>query len=621
MASDQLRKKWGTVFMGEREATVDQLDAMQEPLRRERAQQQEHEDYFARVRAKAEERAREILGAAYAERQKVLDEARTEAQDLKQRLIGESGALKAQAQEEKNQAKAELDKGQALREQAQAMFDTAHGQGFQSGMEQAGQELKEFRAEMGQALGSVLYALDAQRRSICDVWREDIALLTQEAVTAGTGWVLEEEHKRILQSLVFEALNLLENRASITVRVHPDDEDTVGDMFMAARERVPELQQWIVSGDASVARGGLVAESVSGSVDCRREHYAELVNGILSYLTLGPDQKEDSDGEAVSQMVRQEAERIAAMVPAPEDAAATASVAQADMPLPHTGHENAPVEAVHHAPDGAPHEAPTEAPHEAPTEASHEASWPQAADPLAVGLPVDSPGDISGEMAADHPGLEPEQAFHTADELALPAEHEATAPDSRAVMAEEGGAQAGLVAAPEDADGLTAQGGADENAGLPGTEVTPPVFVAAPEQASPAAVVPPAVSPVAAQSVARPADPTLAELEDELFPLDDELGGGMPGQPNPAYASGPTGFPGQSGQSGQFNQPGPFDQSNQSGQSGQSGHPDHPDASGPSDQSGQSNQSDPSDQSGQSDQSGHDVFSQGGFLPGAGKGR
>ena len=88
MASDQLRKKWGTVFMGEREATVDQLDAMQEPLRRERAQQQEHEDYFARVRAKAEERAREILGAAYAERQKVLDEARTEAQDLKQRLIG-----------------------------------------------------------------------------------------------------------------------------------------------------------------------------------------------------------------------------------------------------------------------------------------------------------------------------------------------------------------------------------------------------------------------------------------------------------------------------------------------------------------------------------------------------
>ena len=81
--------------MGEREATVEQLDAMQEPLRRERAQQQEQEDYFARVRAKAEERAREILGAAYAERQRVLDEARAEAQAFRQSLIGETEALKA----------------------------------------------------------------------------------------------------------------------------------------------------------------------------------------------------------------------------------------------------------------------------------------------------------------------------------------------------------------------------------------------------------------------------------------------------------------------------------------------------------------------------------------------
>ena len=72
MASDQLRKKWGTIFMGEREASPQQLDAMQEPLLRERAQQQHQEDYLARVRARAEERAREILGAAYAERQRAL---------------------------------------------------------------------------------------------------------------------------------------------------------------------------------------------------------------------------------------------------------------------------------------------------------------------------------------------------------------------------------------------------------------------------------------------------------------------------------------------------------------------------------------------------------------------
>ena len=640
MASDQLRKKWGTVFMGEREATVEQLDAMQEPLRRERAQQQEQEDYFARVRAKAEERAREILGAAYAERQRVLDEARAEAQDLKQRLIGDSETLKAQAQEERNQAGAELGKAQALREQAQAVLDAAHGEGFQAGMDQAGQELKEFRAEMGQALGSVLYALDAQRRNICDAWREELALLTQEAVTAGTGWVLEEEHKRILQALVFEALNLLEDRASITVRVHPDDEGTVGDMFMAARERVPELQQWVVNGDESVERGGLVAESVSGSVDCRREHYAELVNGILSHLTLGPDRKEESDGEAVSRMVQQEAERIAAMAPAPEYPAASAG--QTDL-IPQAAQENAPAKEAA----------------QASYEGSHETLSSEAADPLNAGLPADISGDVSSGMGADHSGEESEHS-HAADEPALAADPEGAVPGSRAMLAEDDGTQADLAAAaPEDAYIQNAAGATAGGAGMPGTEATAPAatasehggFVHAPESGDPArspaaeaaageygmpdtpasapegtpsapggidaetytehqktpamdafsekipageapgaapaalpdmpaghesagktngmgnhgaqsaGVAPQTVNPAVAQPGARPANPTLAELEDELFPLDDEEGGAVSGQPG------------------------------QSGQSGQSGLADH------------------------------DVFSQGGFLPGAGKGR
>ncbi len=598
--------------MGEREATVEQLDAMQEPLRRERAQQQEQEDYFARVRAKAEERAREILGAAYTERQRVLDEARAEAQALRQSLIGETEALKVKAQEEKDQASAELLKAQDLQTQAQAELGAAHGEGFQAGMDQAGQELKEFRAEMGQALGNVLHALDAQRRGICDAWREELALLTQEAVTAGTGWVLEEEHKRILQSLVFEALNLLEDRASITVRVHPDDEDTVSDMFMAARERVPELQQWVVSGDASVERGGLVAESVSGSVDCRREHYAELVNGILSHLTLGPDRKEDEDGESVSRMVRQEAERIAAMTPAPEPPAASGR--EADDPEHAT------------PPDVAEHAAP---------EAPHEAAASRTNDPLAAGLPSDSSGDAADNMADGHREAGLEESLPPADEQALEAGHQATGPDSPAMLTKDD-AQESVADLPESAEKLNAEDGAPpEGAGMPDlapdlaphpapqdapaapagadaagqSESQAPASSTFSEEASGAGAPqtasapsgasagqessaeardvhlqdakPDAVAPQAGQSAAAPpagraANPTLAELEDELFPLDDEPGSGMPGQDELSLPSGSR---------------------DSSGQSTQSVRPE------------------------QAAQSGSDVFSQGGFLPGAGKGR
>lgn len=604
--------------MGEREATVEQIDAMQEPLRRERMQQQQQEDYFDRVRAKAEERAREILGAAYAERQKVLEEARAEAHELNKRLTHESEALKAQAQEERNQAQAELAQAQTLRQEAQALREDGRADGFQAGMDQAGQELKEFRAEIGQALGTVLHALDSQRHAICESWRGQLALLTQEAVTAGTGWVLEKEHKKILQSLVFEALNLLEDRATVTLRVHPDDEDTVSDMFMAARERVPELQQWIVNGDPSVERGGLLAESVSGSVDCRRELYTELVNGVLSCLTLGPCQDDQRHGEAVSQLVRQEAERIAALSPEPEQASAHGA---------HT--EQSDAAGYVEQPAGAAHADPLDAD-----------LLPDLENGLPAGLPPDMADDVAGDPAGGTAAAPQGQdardtELPATDEPALTEDHQGPIPDTEALMVEEPewpatapGSMPGSVSDPalvtEPPESLP--GSAPGSA--PGSEHgEPPISSApassstaapdaqvgasapaadgqqseAPASAAPAQVSEPAHGAAPVQSPAggehagqeqvgqemTPAakvrtpvqaeNPTLAELEDELFPLEieaEEESGLMEHLSAQAVAS-----PDGSG----ISRPG--------GLGGTGGHDDH------------------------------DVFSQGGFLPGADKGR
>ncbi len=625
--------------MGEREATVEQIDAMQEPLRRERMQHQQQEDYFDRVRAKAEERAREILGAAYAERQKVLEEARVEAQELNKRLTHESEALKAQAQEERNQAQAELAQAQALRQEAQDLRENGRADGFQAGMDQAGQELKEFRAEIGQALGTVLHALDSQRHAICESWREQLAQLTQEAVTAGTGWVLEKEHKKILQSLVFEALNLLEDRATVTLRVHPDDEDTVSDMFMAARERVPELQQWIVNGDPSVGRGGLLAESVSGSVDCRRELYTELVNGVLSCLTLGPDQDDKRQGEAVSQLVRQEAERIAAMSPEPEQASAhgahedaraeqqdaagydeqSAGVAHAD-PLD----VDLPPDLPEDLAEGLAHGLPTDSPNNLPADMPADAA-PHAADAVA--------GDPAGEAAAAPQGQDRQnQNLPAVDEPALPEDHLGPIPDSEALMVEEpeqvatapgtapgplpdpayasapdiapdpapgtapGEPSISSVPAPSSGVDHDAQVGASapaaegqqsqDHASAAPAQTAQTVHGAVPVQ-SPAAgehagqehagqehVGQEKAAAAKASPAAQVENPTLAELEDELFPLEveaEEVSGLVEHlSPRSLGSSGGSGISGQGG-------PGVHDD--------------------------------------------QDVFSQGGFLPGADKGR
>ncbi|MTJ92371.1 MAG: flagellar assembly protein FliH [Desulfovibrio sp.] len=509
MASDQLRKKWGTIFMGEREASPQQLDAMQEPLLRERAQQQHQEDYLARVRARAEERAREILGAAYAERQKVLEEAGAEAQTRILQLTREALALKAQAQEELAQAQAEHGKTRDLREEAEIIRDHAHNDGFQAGMAQAGAELKEFRADVGQMLGNMLQALEAQRHSLGEAWRDELAELARVAVEAGTGWILQAEHQRILQHLVFSSLQLLEDRATVTVRVHPDDEETVGDLFRAARERVPELSQWIVNGDASIEAGGLVAESVSGSVENLRSHYREMVDGILEYLTLPQRPQDEQAEQAAGLAAAQGLAHLAEMMP----------------------QEEAP---------------PAEVPATLPPEAEME----QEAD---ADLPADVAADITTDMSGEVPGGQVDDA--AAEPIAAgmnPAEHDASA-DFDVPAPHEGFADPGQqphemlqqesLPQPEVQPAQLVQ---DEQffGDTPALHDTSPQmaqdipaadgdFAATPDfESDQGAVATPAVepelqpaAPAAQHHEAQAANPSLAELEDELFPLPAEENG------------------------------------------------------------------------------------------------
>lgn len=489
MASEQLRKKWGTIFMGEREATVEQLDAMQEPMRREKLKQEQEVDYMERVRARAAERAKEILGEAYAERLKVLEEARAEREASQRETAAQCAALKAEAEALRKEAAAELARAQAEREAAVRVREAAHGEGFQTGMDQAGEELREFRAELGQSLGALLRAVAAQRTALAATWREELAELTLEAVAAGTGHVLREEHAELLRALVFRAVGLLENRATITVRVNPADETAVSDMFAAAREHAPELVQWIVHGDERMEPGGLVAESGSGSVDCRREHFREMVDSILCHLAL-PEREEEAEADAaVDTLVERETARLTEMAPPPE-------------PAPQAPAGDAP-EAVSDATAQAP---PTE--ESAAPEASAPAHAPEADVPEAAPPPPATPPAPDGPAPADEEidlsRLPPDTIDMGAPEAAPAPSGNATphaAADTTATAADETAttpaAPAASAATDTDTDGL---------AWLPplGDGDAEPVPPGAP----------------AARVSAEKANPSIAELEEELFPLD-----------------------------------------------------------------------------------------------------
>ncbi len=312
MTSDDNDSKWGTIFLDStRESTLSKLDAMQAASRQEQWNQRTQQDYLEKVRAKAVERARAILGEAYTERQKIIEEAEADAANIRQ----EAKAIQASAEGIRNEAQ-ELKHGvQAELDRAKHTHSSAQEDGFQAGLEQAQEELEKFRHTMGSSVAGVLKAIEEQSLNIFAHWRLELVTLLKVCVEKGTGLALDERYHKVLEQLVIEAVRNLDDRRHVTLRVHPDDEPVMSDIFSAAKEKMPDLGQWAVTSDPSLELGGLVAESNSGTVDSRLELFREMVDNILEHLAL-PESNIDVKGAEFAQKISQlEMENIAHMVP------------------------------------------------------------------------------------------------------------------------------------------------------------------------------------------------------------------------------------------------------------------------------------------------------------------
>lgn len=474
--SMDLRKKWGTIFMGDREASMAQLEAMQEPILREQERQQNQEDYLERVKARAVERARQILGEAYAERQRVLEEAKREAQDHYQRIISEAESIRQSTRDGYETMQQERGKTSKELAEAERIRASAHEEGYKAGMDQVAGDLQQIRFELAQYVGWMMQSVQAQTHDICRQWRESLVELTKAAVSAGTGYVLSTQHEDVLRSLLLAAVRQLENRTTITVRVHPEDEEAVTDMFATARERVPELQQWIVNTDDKMEPGGFVAESCSGSVDCRREHFRELVENILVHLGLPTTDEDRANDEKEARLLDMLLERASQLGPEPVKAA------EAELPPA--------------------------------ADAAAEEEAPADADAAAEVEPV------AGDVAAQAPGEDGEAPADMAEETLPPATEDENLPapveddeedllpnDLEIDSLPDNFDEDPLLPEPDGMDVAAGQGDVIPEAYLPplgdddGRRPTPP--------------------PTVARS--KKADPTLEELEEELFPLEDDM--------------------------------------------------------------------------------------------------
>ncbi len=242
--SDDLKtppSAWGTIFTQHGERTLGGV----EHARTASWNEKDEADYLARVKQKAAE-----AGA---------------------RLIAE--------------AKAEAD---AIRQHARE-------EGYNAGLAEAQSELDAFRHGMTESVSAVLGAIEGQCSHIFEQWREELVGVVRLAVQRLAAVELAEQRDKVLESLLVEAVGLLEKRRELVIRVNPEDEPVISDIVGFTQERFPDVKSWRVRADAEISPGGMVVESESSLAEGRIESRMAAVDEVLRQLTL-PDKTDPASG-------------------------------------------------------------------------------------------------------------------------------------------------------------------------------------------------------------------------------------------------------------------------------------------------------------------------------------
>jgi flagellar assembly protein FliH len=248
------------------------------------------------------------LTQAEQERMALLEEVRGEIARMREEAEQRAAAL--QAESRRLQAEAAR-----LHEEARLLHAGAEEAGYATGIGQAQVELEHFRTVMGESVGAVLSAVHAQCDCIFSVWKEDLCALLLACVEKGTGLVLDRDRTRLLEQLLLDSVRLFEARSSVLVRVQPDDEAVVADMFAAAKERIPGLGSWSVQGDPDLAPGDLVLEAAHSRVESRIEERRNAVDAALRHVLLPVAPEEEHGREDLARVNAEAVARMLELVP------------------------------------------------------------------------------------------------------------------------------------------------------------------------------------------------------------------------------------------------------------------------------------------------------------------
>ena len=189
----------------------------------------------------------------------------------------------------KAQAKAKDILGQAMAD-AEMIREQARQEGLAQGLADSRQACQAELAGMGASLAGLLEGLEAERQVLWAKHRQEFASLLKLAVEKTLHTELSLRHQEVLGNLMDQAIELLDTRAGFTIVVNPADEASTGPLLEEAKKVHPSLGAWRIKTDPNMTPGGVRLESEAGMVDNTLDTRFEQISDLL-------DRVEFNDGQ------------------------------------------------------------------------------------------------------------------------------------------------------------------------------------------------------------------------------------------------------------------------------------------------------------------------------------
>ncbi|TIH15252.1 flagellar assembly protein FliH [Marinifilum sp. JC120] len=171
--------------------------------------------------------------------------------------------------------------------EAEAIKANAQAEGYAAGQAQAAQEAEQHMIGFSQNVGQTLQAIQNQTHNVMMAQSADAISLVFMVVEKTLAVEMESRRQEILAALLDDALNRIDSMTQLVIKVSPADSDIIGPLLGQAQVEHPDLAKWRVKADPAIDNGGIIVEATDAMIENTVTSRWEGVQEILGQLTPG----------------------------------------------------------------------------------------------------------------------------------------------------------------------------------------------------------------------------------------------------------------------------------------------------------------------------------------------